>query len=243
MRAFGLQGWVDVNLRLAAAPGPAASRVVVQVWEGRWRVIPYDVLPDWLKDNDYLLHGHRPPMPSFRACFKSIFRIHTETGNIWTHLLGAGASGVETRHCLAMGPQGWAQALLVALPMFRKRGMEKRALGKAGKHQASFALKRCCVPCRFCVVPVLGNPDHAAAQHVFHGSSPGEGGVWDVLPGSSALPQLLLALPHCLLSLGEGLADLFKVSQPKGLCSLTRGFGIQLLPLGKRCLLSLGKVH
>ena len=24
----------------------------------------------------------------FRECFKSIFRIHTETGNIWTHLLG-----------------------------------------------------------------------------------------------------------------------------------------------------------
>lgn len=61
---------------------------VHKMWEGRWRVIPHDVLPDWLKDNDYLLHGHRPPMPSFRACFKSIFRIHTETGNIWTHLLG-----------------------------------------------------------------------------------------------------------------------------------------------------------
>lgn len=68
--------------------GPPAQRGALQVWEGRWRVIPYDVLPDWLKDNDYLLHGHRPPMPSFRACFKSIFRIHTETGNIWTHLLG-----------------------------------------------------------------------------------------------------------------------------------------------------------
>uniref|UniRef100_A0A8C5HK46 Adiponectin receptor protein 2-like n=1 Tax=Gouania willdenowi TaxID=441366 RepID=A0A8C5HK46_GOUWI len=61
---------------------------VHKVWEGRWRVIPHDVLPDWLKDNDFLLHGHRPPMPSFRACFKSIFRIHTETANIWTHLLG-----------------------------------------------------------------------------------------------------------------------------------------------------------
>ncbi|KAL7828187.1 hypothetical protein AOLI_G00313390 [Acnodon oligacanthus] len=61
---------------------------VHKMWEGRWRVIPHDVLPDWLKDNDFLLHGHRPPMPSFRACFKSIFRIHTETGNIWTHLLG-----------------------------------------------------------------------------------------------------------------------------------------------------------
>lgn len=62
--------------------------LVFQVWEGRWRVIPFHVLPEWLKDNDYLLHGHRPPMPSFRACFGSIFRIHTETGNIWTHLLG-----------------------------------------------------------------------------------------------------------------------------------------------------------
>ncbi|XP_072884169.1 adiponectin receptor protein 1-like [Hemitrygon akajei] len=51
---------------------------VFKVWEGRWRVIP---------DNDFLLHGHRPPMPSFRACFYSIFRLHTETGNIWTHLL------------------------------------------------------------------------------------------------------------------------------------------------------------
>ncbi|XP_067346425.1 adiponectin receptor protein 2 isoform X1 [Channa argus] len=61
---------------------------VHKVWEGRWRVIPHDVLPDWLKDNEFLLYGHRPPMPSFRACFKSIFRIHTETGNIWTHLLG-----------------------------------------------------------------------------------------------------------------------------------------------------------
>uniref|UniRef100_A0A3B5MXQ0 Adiponectin receptor 1a n=1 Tax=Xiphophorus couchianus TaxID=32473 RepID=A0A3B5MXQ0_9TELE len=62
---------------------------VHKVWEGRWRVIPFHVLPDWLKDNDYLLHGHRPPMPSFRACFGSIFRIHTETGNIWTHLLAS----------------------------------------------------------------------------------------------------------------------------------------------------------
>lgn len=56
--------------------------------EGRWRVSPRRRALDGWKDNDYLLHGHRPPMPSFRACFKSIFRIHTETGNIWTHLLG-----------------------------------------------------------------------------------------------------------------------------------------------------------
>lgn len=32
------------------------------------------------------------------ACFKSIFRIHTETGNIWSHMLG----------CVAfIGVAGW----------------------------------------------------------------------------------------------------------------------------------------
>ncbi|CAM9997698.1 unnamed protein product [Lampetra planeri] len=61
---------------------------VCKVWQGRWRVIPHDVLPSWLQDNEFLLQGHRPPMPSFRACFRSIFRLHTETGNIWTHLIG-----------------------------------------------------------------------------------------------------------------------------------------------------------
>ena len=60
---------------------------VCKVWGGRWQVMPHDVLPDWLRDNNFLLHGHRSPMPSFRACFKSIFRIHTETGNIRPHLL------------------------------------------------------------------------------------------------------------------------------------------------------------
>lgn len=76
----------------------------------------------------------------------------------------------------------------------------------------------CCVFCRFCVVPLLGNPDHAAAQHVLHGSSPGEGCVRDVLPRGGAVPQLLLAFPHCLLSLREGLTDFFKVSRHWGGC-------------------------
>lgn len=54
-----------------------------------WHSIPFDSLPDWLRDNEFLRHNHRPPMYSFRGCIKSIFRLHTETLNIWTHLLGA----------------------------------------------------------------------------------------------------------------------------------------------------------
>lgn len=59
------------------------------VWKNGWKAMPHHVLPDWLHDNEYLLKGHRPPLPSTKECFKSIFRIHTETGNIWTHLIGA----------------------------------------------------------------------------------------------------------------------------------------------------------
>ena len=47
----------------------------------------FSSLPQWLQDNDFLHFGHRPPLPTIE-CFKSIIRIHTETGNIWTHLLG-----------------------------------------------------------------------------------------------------------------------------------------------------------
>ncbi|XP_070072750.1 adiponectin receptor protein isoform X2 [Drosophila takahashii] len=62
--------------------------IEAEVWEASWKVCHYKNLPKWLQDNDFLHRGHRPPLPSFRACFKSIFRVHTETGNIWTHLLG-----------------------------------------------------------------------------------------------------------------------------------------------------------
>jgi len=53
-----------------------------------WKVCHFSKLPAWMQDNEFLLDGHRPPLPSFRVCFKSIFRIHTETGNIWTHMVG-----------------------------------------------------------------------------------------------------------------------------------------------------------
>ncbi|GFR07944.1 adiponectin receptor protein [Trichonephila clavata] len=53
-----------------------------------WKVCNFSSLPKWMQDNDYLLRGHRPPLPSFSECFRSMFRIHTETGNIWTHFLG-----------------------------------------------------------------------------------------------------------------------------------------------------------
>ena len=51
-------------------------------------IVSHESLPEWMKDNDFIVHGHRQPMPSFRHCFRTIFHVHTETGNIWTHLFG-----------------------------------------------------------------------------------------------------------------------------------------------------------
>ena len=84
----------EVHSRLGdffTAPCRAAEQAeefVKKVWEAGWRVVHHNSLPTWLKDNDFLHKGHRTPTNSFMACFKSIFRIHTETGNIWSHLLG-----------------------------------------------------------------------------------------------------------------------------------------------------------
>lgn len=65
-------------------------------------------------------------------------------------------------------------------------------------------------PSRFCAVSLSWNPDHAQTKHVLHGPPAGEGGFWDVLLGCSALPQLLLALSHRLLSFRESLSDFFQ---------------------------------
>lgn len=46
-------------------------------------------LPLWLRNNEFILFGHRPPTYSYKACFKSLFNLHTETLNIWTHMLGS----------------------------------------------------------------------------------------------------------------------------------------------------------
>ncbi|CAK5108619.1 unnamed protein product [Meloidogyne enterolobii] len=66
----------------------SGAHLIQQTWEATWTVQTFHSLPDWLQDNDFLHTGHRPPLPSFAACFKSIWSLHTETGNIWTHLVG-----------------------------------------------------------------------------------------------------------------------------------------------------------
>jgi adiponectin receptor len=77
-----------IHVKEAAEQAERLARQVIEAGKRGWRVVAHWELPEWLRDNDYIDHGHRPPLESVRLCFKSVFRIHTETGNIWTHLLG-----------------------------------------------------------------------------------------------------------------------------------------------------------
>jgi len=63
-----------------------AEQFVKKVWD--WNVTHFKMLPEWLQDNDFVCSSYRPPLPSYKECFKSIFRLHNETGNIWSHMLG-----------------------------------------------------------------------------------------------------------------------------------------------------------
>lgn len=71
------------------AMAQSAEEYARQIWMRGWQVVHFQRLPAWLKDNDLLIRGHRPQLYTAWECFKSIFRVHTETGNIWTHLLGS----------------------------------------------------------------------------------------------------------------------------------------------------------
>ena len=51
------------------------------------KLIAWDDLPDWSKDNEYIHTGFRPISYSYCKCFQSCFYRHNETVNIYTHLL------------------------------------------------------------------------------------------------------------------------------------------------------------
>ena len=84
-------------------------------------LLSHSELPEWLRGNEFLTYFHRPPMPSFRSCFKSIFKIHSETGNIWTHLIGFVIFVCITSYMLLLPttastpfPKNWQERLIFA---------------------------------------------------------------------------------------------------------------------------------
>ncbi|KAA8522974.1 hypothetical protein F0562_009397 [Nyssa sinensis] len=53
----------------------------------QYALVTYQELPEYMKDNEYILNYYRANWPLKEALF-SIFRWHNETLNVWTHLIG-----------------------------------------------------------------------------------------------------------------------------------------------------------
>ena len=50
-------------------------------------VVPFEDLPEWMQIDPYIRHGYRKQSSSFRKCYESLFYLHNETVNIWSHLI------------------------------------------------------------------------------------------------------------------------------------------------------------
>ena len=48
-----------------------------------YELLEFSSLPEYMKDNEYIHKYYRGEWP-FRQSLLSLFRIHNETGNIWT---------------------------------------------------------------------------------------------------------------------------------------------------------------
>ncbi len=58
-----------------------------QTIEAFRRVVCFDDLPEWMQIDPYIRRGYRQQSSSFSKCYKSLFYLHNETVNIWSHLL------------------------------------------------------------------------------------------------------------------------------------------------------------
>ncbi|BFZ65195.1 hypothetical protein YB2330_006358 [Saitoella coloradoensis] len=73
----------DIITEASHAVEDAASKVKQAL------IIAWDDLEHWQHDNKYITGGYRRTAASFRACFASLFYLHNESVNIWSHLLGS----------------------------------------------------------------------------------------------------------------------------------------------------------
>ena len=52
-------------------------------------LLRWNALPEWQRDNAYILSRYRPASYSYHRSFQSLFYLHNESVNIHSHLLGA----------------------------------------------------------------------------------------------------------------------------------------------------------
>eukprot|EP00347_Sterkiella_histriomuscorum_P005178 403357598 len=55
---------------------------------GREYIGSYDEAPEYLQDNNFILNGYRINFTTTKKIFKSLFLLHNESVNVWSHIFG-----------------------------------------------------------------------------------------------------------------------------------------------------------
>ncbi|MCO5598237.1 hypothetical protein L7F22_052329 [Adiantum nelumboides] len=66
---------------------PRSPRELWRKVKQKYHLVEFHALPDYLRDNEFILAHYRANWP-LKQTLWSIFTIHNETLNIWTHLIG-----------------------------------------------------------------------------------------------------------------------------------------------------------
>lgn len=79
----------ETQHRLPDSPSGRTSKtgLLWQKVKEKYHLVEFNALPDYLRDNEYILAHYRADWP-LKQTLLSMFTIHNETLNIWTHLVG-----------------------------------------------------------------------------------------------------------------------------------------------------------
>lgn len=78
------------SMLVGITPSNSPNRYDVKDGSGHvYSLVRWDDLPHWQQDNQYIHGSYRRPSGSYKRSFISLFHIHNETVNIYTHLLPA----------------------------------------------------------------------------------------------------------------------------------------------------------
>jgi adiponectin receptor len=67
----------------------AATSLEENIEDAFRRLVHWDDLPAWRRDNAYIRTGYRPDSASYARSLASLGYLHNESVNIWSHLVGA----------------------------------------------------------------------------------------------------------------------------------------------------------
>lgn len=107
--------------RAAAQGAPARHRGAAAAARKLQRFASFEDLPEYLRDNEFIIGYYRPQQTPWSS-LRTLWSMHNETGNVWTHLIGRrvlASRGAERGAAAARGPGPAAGPATCLLPLER----------------------------------------------------------------------------------------------------------------------------